>query len=229
MSVSQLAYLDELVAHDEAAARGLVELDELMNAVATLRSSAEFLLVELEEGPAVLERCETEVCAAVDKLDAARSRLDGALREELEQREADDPERLRAAELRVARERDSVGMAEKNLAAAQERRDERRTRLAEANAERPRLEQQASDLAETLADRPRLPASVSIPPGGIARVREWAVEARAALFVARSAVANEREQAIRQAGELGALVTGSPVSASSMDTLVSVIRRAVSP
>ena len=229
MTVSQLAYLEDLIARDALAAAALAELDELTENVSKLRVGAALVERELERAPIEVERRADESREAGANLGAARARLEAALIEVDNARAAGNSERARAAELQVVREQASVRVAEKQAEAADARLRERRVQLAEARAERPRVEQRAVELARLLADRPRLPASVSRAPDGIRCVHGWTVEARAALFLARSAVANERDQAIRQAGELGALVSGHSVSASSMETLAAVIRQASAP
>jgi hypothetical protein len=46
-------------------------------------------------------------------------------------------------------------------------------------------------------------------------VAEWGTRARAALLVARSQLASERDAVVRQANELGASVLGEPLPALS--------------
>lgn len=227
MSAAQLAYLDELVACDQAAAEALGELDELIAKVAALRARAESAQRELRVGPVEIEERQAELERANSELETALLRLQQAEAEEQGARGVDDPERHRAAEHRLVIERDSVTGAESRLADAETRLQARRAQMSVARAEAPVVERSAGALAESLANRPRLPANISVPRSGLMGVCEWAVEARAAVFIARSAVANEREQAIRHAGELGALVTGATVPASSMTVLAELVRDAV--
>lgn len=226
MSTAQLAYLDELVVRDQAAAEALGEFDELIAKVAELRARAESALHEFRVGPVEIEECEAELARASSELETARLRLQRAEAEEHGTRGVDDPERHRAAEHQLVIERDSVSGAESRLADAETRLHARRVQMSAAGAEAPVVERAAGALAESLVNRPRLPANISVSRTGLSGVCEWAVEARAAFFIARSAVANEREQAIRHAGELGALVTGATVPASSMTVLAELIRDA---
>ncbi len=226
MSAAQLAYLDELVVRDQAAAEALGELDELIAQVAALRARAESALRELRVGPVEIEECQAELAQASSELEAVRLRLQRAEAEEHGTRGADDPERHRAAEHQLVIERDSVSGAESRLTGAETKLQARRAQMSAAGEEAPVVERAAGSLAESLVNRPRLPANISVPRTGLSGVCEWAIEARAAFFIARSAVANEREHAIRHAGELGALVTGATVPASSMTVLAELIRGA---
>lgn len=224
MTTAQLEYLDELVAQDEAAATALAELNDLLSQVAAVRESAEDVQRELELGPAEIEQRGREARDAAKRLEAAGERLGEAEREVASARESTDDGRVREAERALVAARDSAHIAERAAREAEKALAARRDQLAKAESERPVVEGKATSLAESLRGRPRLPAQVARPPAGLQGVSAWAVEARAALVVARSAVAGEREQAIRQAGELGALVTGSALPPSSMAAIAAAIR-----
>ena len=226
MTTAQLEYLDELIASDEVAAAALEELDGLLAGVAELRERAEHVRRELELGPTEVERRRAELASAREKLETAQARLEQAIQAELAARETGESDRVRTCEQRVVEARDSVHICQAQAAEAEATLHARSAQLATAEAEGPQIEARAAGLAGALAHTPRLPAAVAAAPSGLVQLCEWAVEARAALVVARSAARAEREQAIRQAGELGALVTGEAVPASSMSTLAAVIRAA---
>ena len=225
MTATQLAYLNELVARDEASSAELSELDRQLAAVAELRARAEWARLELELGPSEIERVATAAAGARERVTEARERLEQAVRDQTAVSDADSAE-LRHAERLVTEARDTVHIAERLANDAGAALQARRAQLEQAETELPQIERRVAELAGAMAV-PRLPARVAVPPTGLAQICEWAVEARAALVVARSAVASEREQTIRQAGELGALVTGRVVPASSMATLAGVVRSAL--
>ena len=106
---------------------------------------------------------------------------------------------------------------------AERRREEIRAERArldqeaeEAARETPTLERRARELAAALRSRPRLAEQAGLDPHpGLEGVAEWGSRARAALFVARSGLAAERDALVRQANELGALVLGEPLTSVS--------------
>ena len=82
-------------------------------------------------------------------------------------------------------------------------------------------------VAESLRGRPRLAEAAGHAPGpGLVGVIEWASGARAALFVARTAVATEREALIRQANELGSVILGEPLYAASPMVVAATVESA---
>jgi DNA repair exonuclease SbcCD ATPase subunit len=210
-----LAFLRELERADEEVAAALAELDDLARQVDGVRARVEQLETFLARLPAERSRLqaaehdwELHVRSAGEELAAAERELNEAQR-------ARDESRATAAHHRVVRARDAL-MAERRLA---EGRAERRELESEAQAveqEISKLEDTAGRLAVTLAQRPRLAEQAGAQPvPGLTGVGEWASGARAALVVARSSLASERDALIRQANELGALVLGEPVLASS--------------
>ena len=100
---------------------------------------------------------------------------------------------------------------------------------ADAEAEIPVLAGRARELAEALSRRPRLASEAAAAPGpDLERIAEWATQARAALFVARGALAAERDALIRQASELGSAVLGEPIAAAGAAEIVRRVERAAS-
>lgn len=211
-----LAFLRELERADEEVAATLAELDDLARQVDGVRARVEKLETFLARLPAERSRLEAaerdwelHVRSAGEELAAAEQQLDEAQR-------ARDESHATGAHHRVVRARDALHMAERRLA---EGRAERRELESEARAveqETNKLEDTAGRLAATLAERPRLAEQAGAQPvPGLTGVGEWASGARAALVVARNSLASERDALIRQANELGALVLGEPVLASS--------------
>jgi hypothetical protein len=129
---------------------------------------------------------------------------------------AENEDAARAARRAETQARDHLRMTNRRVEAAEERADKLRRDETAAKQEAPKLEARARKLARLLADRPRLAEDAGHDPApGLEGVSEWASRARAALFVARGGLAAEREAVIRQANELGSLVLGEPIAASS--------------
>ena len=205
----RLALLRDLERADEAVAAELAELDELYTEVEELRGRT----LELQEFfaglPAAREAAAADVASAEQRLSQARDALEEAVGE-LARAEAEaDAERLAEARRVELRERDAVLIAEHRGAAARDHAAELETRAETAERETTALEERARKLAEALLARPRLTGeAVARPEPGASGVAEWGTRARAALLVARSQLAAERDAVVRQANELGAVVLG---------------------
>ena len=205
----RLALLRDLERADEAVAAELAELDELYTEVEELRGRA----LELQEFfaglPAAREAAAADVASAEQRLSQARDALEDAVGE-LARAEAEaDAERLAEARRIELRERDAVLIAEHRSAAARDHAAELETRAETAERETTALEERARELAEALLARPRLTGeAVARPEPGASGVAVWGTRARAALLVARSQLAAERDAVVRQANELGAVVLG---------------------
>lgn len=220
MADERLALLRELEREDEATMGRLEELDGLYARVEELRERALAL-------QAFFERLPTERSAAAAAVEEADLALADARRaaeqaaEELSRVEsAGDPERLAEARRFVIRARDSLHMAERRAVAAHERVAELDSQAEAADHETSALEARARELAAELVTRPGLTDDAVAEPGrGAAGVAEWGTRARAALLVARSQVASERDAVVRQANELGTAVLGEslpPLSAAAV-------------
>lgn len=158
--------------------------------------------------------------AEVDAAERALSEAERAVEQaadELRAAEADgDGERIAAARRFDVRARDHLRMAERRAAEAHGRTEELEARATAADREAGELEGRARDLAGALRERPRLAAEAGAAPGaGLEGIAEWGTRARAALMVARSQLAAERDGLIRQANELGELVLGEPLTAAT--------------
>ena len=227
MTAAHLDYLSELLERDEVAAQDLAELEALLENVAAVRARAEHVQRELEHGPSEIECQSREVSDARERVRAAGARIAQAELDIRTAREGDEEHVVRAAEQRLVEARDSLHVAQRAEGEAEAALQARRDQLAAAEADKPQVEADAASLAGSLRERPRLPGHISSAPEGLGGVCTWAIEARAALLVARSGLAAEREQGIRQAGELGAQLTGAPLPAGSMAALAVHIRAAL--
>jgi chromosome segregation ATPase len=216
MSDRRLAFIRELEQADEAVAAVLTELDELYAACEAVRGRAlelEAFFVRLPDERAAASLAAKGARAAVDESRAAAERA----AEELRAAEmARDDERIAAARRFDIRARDALRTAERRLHDAEEHAGRLEAQADAAVDEARELTHRGRQLADALAERPRLAAEAGAPPEeGLAGIAEWGTGARAALLVARSQLAAERDAVVRQANELGALVLGEPLTATS--------------
>jgi len=226
MQDRRLAFIRELEQADEVVAAVLTELDELYAACEGVRKRA----LELE---AFFVRLPAEHAAAARAGEEARARLDesraaaGRAADEVRAAEAaGDDERLAAARRFHVRARDAVHSGERLLREAEEHSAQLEAQVDAAGDEAQVLARRARELAAALAERPRLAAEAGAPPEeGLAGIAEWGTRARAALLVARGQLAGEREVVVRQANELGALVLGEPLTATSAAGVVRRVER----
>jgi hypothetical protein len=212
---ARLALVHELERADEEIAGVLAELDELYEAVEQVRGKA----LELE---AFFERLPAERASADSRAEETARELAEAeataVRAGAELREAETEggaERIAAARRFAIRARDAASTAARLAAEARAQAALLEDRAADAKRGAPVLEARARELAAALRDRPRLVAEAGAEPSpGLEGISEWGGRARAALLVARTALAGERDAMIRQANELAALVLGGPLTAS---------------
>lgn len=205
----RLALLRELELADEAVAAELAEIDELSTGVEELRSRA----LDLTSLFATLPQERAAATAAVVEADRllgeARAAAERAADELAGAESEGSEERLAEARRFDLRARDSLHMAERRAASARERTAKVEIQADDAERATADLEDQAGRLAEALLARPRLTGQAVADPGpGATGVVEWGTRARAALLVARSQLANERDAIVRQANELGAVFLG---------------------
>lgn len=218
---STLAYLRELAGRDEAASSVLAELDRLAASTGAIRARADAVAALLAGAPAERDRLAGEVAESRAEVDRRAATLVDAERELATAEQGRDAERLAAARRFVVRARDSLSMARRKLEDAHEAQAALERRLAEAERDAPLIEREAADVAGELVGRARVPDEAARPPApGLAGVAEWAVTARAALFVARGGAARERDEVIRQANELGSVVLGEQLAGSSVATIL---------
>jgi hypothetical protein len=208
--------LAELLAADEAYASTLEELDALLHEVAALRGRAEELAALLAAAPAERDRLASNLEAAegdvVHKAEAFREAED-----ELRAAQArNDGEREAAARRFQVRARDALTMAEKRLATDRADLVAHDRRIEAAKRETADVEARAAAVAGSLLGRAGLPEEARrAPDPGLDGVGRWASAARAALLVARSSAAGERDAVIRQANELASAALGEPLAAAS--------------
>ena len=201
----RLELLRELERADEAVAAELAEVDELYAAVEELHGHAFELADQLASLPerraaAAVAVREADLGVAVTRAAAERAAAELAQAGE---------EQLVDARRRELAARDSLHVAERLAAVAWGQAAELEGTAEAAESEIRTLETRAADLSEALARRPRLAGeAVGRPGSGTAGVSEWGTRARAALLVARSQLAAERDGIVRQSHELAAVVLG---------------------
>lgn len=222
----RLGFIRELEQADEAVAAVLTELDELYTSCEAVRERAlelETFFVRLPEDRAAAALAEKEARAAAEERRVAAARA----AQELRAAEAGgDDERLAAARRFDVRARDAVGTAERLRREAEERAARLEAQADAADEEAKELARRARELAGSLAERPGLAADAGAPPEeSLPGIAEWGTRARAALLVARGQLAAERDAVIRQANELGTLVLGEPLTATSAAGVVRRVER----
>ena len=222
-----LAFLRELEQADAEVAVALRELDELAERATRLRKRALELEAFLASLPATRERLERQLAEAECEVEERRELLTRAEEELLAAERGKDAQRIAAARRAEVRARDAKRSAERKLEALDA--EARRLDLdAEAAArEGATLESEARELARALAARPPLTEQAGAePPPGLPGAAEWASRARGALLVARGRLSAERDAVIRQANELGSVVLGEPLAATSAALVARRVERA---
>ena len=206
-----LAELDQLYAATEAVRGRTLELEEFFARIPSARAAA----------AEAVETAEREVAAAEETAESAATELHAA-------EHAAAAERLAAARRFDVRARDTLAVARRRRDGARAERERLEAAAAEAERDRPELLARAGELAASLRERPRLAADAGAGPGAsLETVSDGAAAARAALLVARSSLATERDAVIRQANELGSLVLGEPLAPSATSTVARRVERAL--
>jgi chromosome segregation ATPase len=198
------ALREELARADAEFAASLAAVDALTEATARLGARATELAAFLTGLPDEQAHRERELVHAHDDLARAQ--------EELEQAETALTEAQRHRdETRTAVARRHHEHAVAALAVAEQHERRLRERLVDLDAERDSallerdlLLAEAERLAAELAQTPRLSARGGFPVGSVDTLPDWASSVRAALLVARSGLAAERDALLRQAAELAA-------------------------
>ena len=229
MPDERLALLRELELSDEAVAAELAELDELSTEVEALRAQALELTSFFSSLPEARAAASAEIVEADRLLGQARAAAEQAAAELTAAEGEKSRERLAEARRFELRARDSLHMAERRAAAARERAAEIEAQAKVAERTTAGLEARARELAVALVARPRLTGEAVAEPGpGATGVAEWGTPARAALLVARSQLATERDAIARQANELGALVLGEALPPLGAAEVARRVERALS-
>jgi hypothetical protein len=225
---ARVVLIRELERADEEVAAVLAELDELYAATEAVRRQAlgfRAFLAGLPDARAAaagaVEETERAAAAASDAAERAAVELAAA-------EEAADAERLAASRRFHVRARDSLAVAERRRREAREGLERLEAEASEAEAEIPELHARAAELAGALRARPRLAAEAGAEPAsGLEGIADWSGLARAALLVARSSLAADRDAVIRQANELGSLVLGEPLAPAAAATVARRVERAL--
>ncbi len=206
-----LAELDELYAATEAVRERTLELEGFFARLPSARAAA----------AQAADDAECDVLAAEETAERAAEGLRAV-------EEARDAERLAAARRFDVRARDSLAVARRRHDEARAAQQRLGAEAAEAERERPELVARAGQLAAALRERPRLAPDAGAEPGlSLEDLSTWAAGARAALLVARSSLAAERDAVIRQANELGSLVLGEPLAPAAASTVARRVERAL--
>jgi chromosome segregation ATPase len=216
---SHLRYIEELDERDVMLAAALDELARLTEDVHSLRLRAAVAASALERLPSELVGAADDVSSAVRALDEAVAALTDA--------------RANTTRLEAARRpnRDDLDQARRELNRAEEeahdataRLDRARARVVALGDEQSAAQTESEGLlgaARSLATRisvaPRVADAGKTEPGAsVSELDEWGARARAALFVAHSAFASERERVLLEANALGVAVLGDEVGQVSV-------------
>ena len=120
------------------------------------------------------------------------------------------------ADRELTRAREDLHDAERRSLRAGHRIDELAALEDALRAEADALVFAAQDVASGIGALARVAdAGKSTPGPSLAEVEDWGARARAALFVARGALATERERIVTEANILGSSVLGEPLGGSS--------------
>lgn len=226
MTDRRLAILADLERGEEEVAVELGEIDELYAACEQVRLAAHDLVDFFKRLPEEREAAAREIQESAQALRQARAAFEQAEQELAATEKGDDQERLAAARRFQIRTRDALHLAERRAQAAEDRAAELEAAATAAEEHSKELNARARDLAEALSRRPRVAVGSAIPPDATtAQVAEWGTEARAALLVARSQIAAERDALVRQANELASNAVGEPVAAISAAGAADLLRR----
>ena len=214
-----LTQLDELEGRDRALDESLRELSSLTEEVQALRVTAIATVDALERLPGDRAAAEVEALHARDAVaDAARAHAIA----EAAVADMESARKRREDELDQARK--ELQSAADELHDASARGERAATRLAELadlevslKAAAEGLVVTARGLAARLHDAPRVTDAGKGSPGtSVFELDEWGARARAALFVAHSTFASERERVLHEANGLGAAVLGEETGAVSV-------------
>jgi chromosome segregation ATPase len=187
-----LAAVQELEQRDAAVAAAIEAVTAVERSLEELRARAAEAAEELARLPGDRARVAEAREAAARAVDEARAEL-GAADEE---RGAAAQRALELAEAQAAEAAAAVSAVERRAAAAAVERD--------------RVDDEARLVSDRLSALERI-HEVEPPSAGLAGALDWTSRARAAVFVARSGLEQERERIVREAEELGAALLGEQV------------------
>jgi hypothetical protein len=222
----RLAILEDLERSEEEVAAELTEIDELYAACEQVRLAAHDLVDLLARLPEEREAAAHELDEAAQALQEAGAVFRNAEQELAAAEKSGDQEVLAAAKRFHIRTRDALHLAERRTRTAEDHAAELAAAATAAEEHVKELNARARELAQVLGRRPRVAVETAIPPDASpAQVAEWGTQARAALLVARSQIAADRDALVRQANELAANVVGEPVAAMSAAGAADLLRR----
>jgi flagellar biosynthesis GTPase FlhF len=226
--MTALADVEELARRDEAAAAALAEVEYVQAQTEHARSRGDELLAfrrtlpaERERRAAAIDEAETALAGAT----AAREQLEEELRAAAGRRKQQERERLerRVEEARASENAAAAELERMRAAAAHLERD-----AAQAEADARELEGEARLVAARVAALPRLSHEATAPPGdGLDGVAEWGARVRAPLLLLHAQLAAERDAIIREANEIGSVVLGEALGASSVARVRERVAQAV--
>jgi hypothetical protein len=182
----------ELERQDAATAAAIERVVSLERSLEELRARAAATAQLLARVPAQRERAAAGHLSTSEAVTAAREALAAAN----EEGEPIARRELEAAERRLADAEAAVAVVELDAAAAE--------------AERRHVDADALGASQRLAALERV-HPLAPPRAGLAGALDWSSRARAALFVVRSGLEQERERIVRQAEEFGASLLGEQI------------------
>lgn len=193
---------EELAQEDEEAGRALARVDALTALVTALCRRAADSRRLLEVFPEERRLRTIELERARDELVLARRELEQAEAAAAGTHGKDERARAERAKVHAAT---TVRVAEAHVERLERRLEELADTAAGARDERERLLVEAQELADELRSAPRCSARDLCPLEQPDHVEAWAAAARAALLVASSGLAAEKDALQRQRAELAAL------------------------
>jgi chromosome segregation ATPase len=205
--VDPAALRDELQRQDAAAAAALARVDALTDACAALASREAATRALLDAAPEEERRRASELAHARDELALARQEVDHAAVALAKVEHSRDEVRRAAARRHRDHALATQQVGEQHEARLAQRLAEHAQDVEAARVERDVLLTRARQLSDEAHGVPRLSGRAPITPTGAEALNEWASSLRAALLVARSGLAGERDAVLRQLMELDALTT----------------------
>ncbi len=225
-----LVLLDELVAADRSHEAALREIDGFSRETVALHERADEIMHLLGSAPAAAERLERALAEAEAQVALYTEALTRAEAERVEAEARGDRERLAAAKRAQVQASDALAVATKRAASLGDEHLELERRVRAAEREGPEVEARAATIAVSLQRLPQLAGVAGeTPSAGLHGVSAWATGARAALLVARSGLAVQRDAVVRQVNELGSAIVGEPIVATSAETIARRIRASLDP
>jgi chromosome segregation ATPase len=205
--VDAAALRDDLARQDAAAAAALAQVDALTDACAALAAREAATRALLDDAPEEERRRSAELAHARDELAGARREVEqaNAALAAAEAARSRDETRIAAARRHHDHALATQQVAEQHEARLVRRLADHRHAVEAARLERELLLARARELAQETRGVPRLSGRAPITPSGVDGLAEWASSLRAALLVARSGLAAERDALLRQLAELQAL------------------------